>query len=839
MQDGVIKLEEFTEYITEMLGGVAERTSLGNDVTDQKNLMDGLTIEKLADIKAVFQEVRRDKGNNVVLLEDLRKKGETAGIIEEEFNEVFKDFLIKRQDKISQSEFDTHLAKVEKNLLELCLDHAKISEEPSYQVNSAVFFDYVSPSQFQMPKEGEDNKGQTFGIEDYTLDEYLTTLKEMLEHALTADNYARMPPEELRKTLKDLSEYVKVAKKKGDTLEEYLKSIKNELENKEDQEGFLQNKIRNYQDTIDEIQAAKDNMEKEVERMFSIEQAYEKLKDRNAELDRHFVESSDEINTLKSHIGKLERELRQVKRNKDEVSRELMDAKSDKAELLTELDKLSKDYEDTKAQLKAEINRAKLGSEKPLSEPKLESEITMPVEEKASTYTLQPAITNVKEKAETEGKQEQTLINTYKKESFELKKRIDILQDKIDVTLLLLIQIQELTDENTRLQNDTEKYITELHQKSSKIQQLEITCKELEEEAAHLTMRLRNIDFIQAQDDKIQPALRMSYAKALIETKTAPFVPTRFEPVQEVIVPEKPHIIDEEEENSLAKQLGINEAGFAAPKDLAKITGEDKKEEEGEAVKIRESNLFQLKKHFKDKNISLLEAIPERTSEVPKEEKKVVVPDNPIATILKEKFIAKIKPMPEIPRASKITNFDFLNLKRNPKISKLPQLKEESFFVFTEYIYVISPVNLDAKCKKILYLTSFSLFILHATSFQIEKVAPITDLKAFVFIKSSGILTVLNFNKAQIFYARFSCRGSLLFETYRRTELLIFLAQQFKQRNYRMFQVAYSNKQFGAVKDFSLDQKRKKAKKLTSKRPRRTQRRRNCGLSRTQTSKTP
>ncbi len=104
-------------------------------------------------------------------------------------------------------------------------------------------------------------------------------------------------------------------------------------------------------------------------------------------------------------------------------------------------------------------------------------------------------------------------------------------------------------------------------------------------------------------------------------------------------------------------------------------------------------------------------------------------------------------------RPSKISSFDFLTLKRNDKISKMLSTQREagSAIIFSDYIYMIREDNLSHKSKRILYITEYSLYILHHTSYQIQRITPITDLKMLILVKTSGTLTALHFEKAYPF----------------------------------------------------------------------------------------
>ncbi len=127
---------------------------------------------------------------------------------------------------------------------------------------------------------------------------------------------------------------------------------------------------------------------------------------------------------------------------------------------------------------------------------------------------------------------------------------------------------------------------------------------------------------------------------------------------------------------------------------------------------------------------------------------------------MQEKFANKIKAqnkkMVEIlgssgidVRPSKVTTFDFLALRRNDKISKLLNKKKEtnSAVIYSDYIYVLREENLAHKSKRILYITEYSIYILHHATFKIQRIIPITDLKMFIIVKSSGTLVAFHFER--------------------------------------------------------------------------------------------
>ncbi len=100
-------------------------------------------------------------------------------------------------------------------------------------------------------------------------------------------------------------------------------------------------------------------------------------------------------------------------------------------------------------------------------------------------------------------------------------------------------------------------------------------------------------------------------------------------------------------------------------------------------------------------------------------------------------------------RPSKVTTFDFLALKKNDKISKLLNTKKEvnSAVIYSDYIYILREDNLAHKSKRILYITEYSIYLLHHSTFKIQRIIPITDLKMLIIVKSSGTLVAFHFEK--------------------------------------------------------------------------------------------
>jgi len=90
-----------------------------------------------------------------------------------------------------------------------------------------------------MPKEGDNTDGHFLGTEDYSIDDYIMYMKDMLSYSLKDNKYSTMPAQEIEKFLKNIAGYLNVIKKKAENLNVDLNEKKNNLENKEIQENFL------------------------------------------------------------------------------------------------------------------------------------------------------------------------------------------------------------------------------------------------------------------------------------------------------------------------------------------------------------------------------------------------------------------------------------------------------------------------------------------------------------------------------------------------------------------------------------------------------------------------
>eukprot|EP00826_Nyctotherus_ovalis_P051600 TRINITY_DN6455_c0_g2_i6.p1 TRINITY_DN6455_c0_g2~~TRINITY_DN6455_c0_g2_i6.p1 ORF type:complete len:677 (+),score=239.98 TRINITY_DN6455_c0_g2_i6:132-2162(+) len=131
------------------------------------------------------------------------------------------------------------------------------------------------------------------------------------------------------------------------------------------------------------------------------------------------------------------------------------------------------------------------------------------------------------------------------------------------------------------------------------------------------------------------------------------------------------------------------------------------------------------------------------------------------AKVMKEKFMNKIKEENKKMvavlgssgldiRPSKIATFDFLTLKKNPKLIKMLAARKETMsnVAFSDYMYLIKENDLSHKTKHILYINETGIYVLLKQSCKIKRVTPLTDLKSVIVVKTSGILLALHFEKA-------------------------------------------------------------------------------------------
>jgi len=415
-----------------MLCGADASATDSNKIPREQLSNSGLTIDKLPEIKTIFEKAAESRQGETVKISKIQELAKGSSMITEaDICEFFKEFINRGIQDISPADFEVHVAKIERNLLEMCLGGKGdvIKDQPEYV--GAVLQDSIeSPDKLsQMPKEDEKIEGHYLGPDDYTLDDYITTIREMLTHTLTNDNYLDLTLPEIAKLIKDINSYVNVIKKKADKLNEELKTIKNTLENKEYQENFLQNKIKNYQETIDELQNAKEKLEHSVENMFKMEAEYAKLREKNEDLNMQLVTSLEETQKLSSLKEKMEREFKTIKRKNEELERDVMDARSDKNELLVELEETRKNLES----VKEELIKKDAGNK---SEGKNEQNPESKTESPAASVSGSVILKTSGEMSDTSKKEEKANEGDTKKKFFDLKKKYDSLQSKIDVFLL-------------------------------------------------------------------------------------------------------------------------------------------------------------------------------------------------------------------------------------------------------------------------------------------------------------------------------------------------------------------------------------------------------------------
>ncbi len=333
-----------------------------------------------------------------------------------------------------------------------------------------------------------------------------------------------------------------------------------------------------------------------------------------------------------------------MKKKVEELQKEALDARSDRTEIMVEMEKVQTELQQTKERLaKAEAAAAAAKPEDKLAEGQVAAVPEKKEEKPAGELNTSPKSAEAK-LAKVEGSMDLS-ESELKKKAFELKKQLDSVKMKLEDT----------NEENSRLKEDNDKYTRELGMKGERIKKLELTCNELVEEKTFLEMKMKNVDFIQRQDDALKPRLSTIYAGAVGGPKGAaphaaddPFASGNkqaqdfFKPTDTEVIADKPNVISEggDEGQSLAKQMGIDESGMAVKstldnvlehdasgnqddnmislKDLAPEAKEEMKEtapvseaatapEQKQAaagqekIKVRPSNIFQTRNYFKNR----------------------------------------------------------------------------------------------------------------------------------------------------------------------------------------------------------------------------------------------
>jgi hypothetical protein len=379
---------------------------------------------------------------------------------------------------------------------------------------------------------------------------------------------------------------------------------------------------------------------------------------------------------------------------------------------------------------------------------------------------------------------------------------------------------------------DNEKYLIDLQKKDSKIKELELVCAELEEEKTHLTMKLKNVDIIQRQDEKVKTRLSITYQKfTATQDMNDPFHSAGKKNFNEPIAEGIGEVDEDENEGySLASQLGAEqdkgglagELGSLLPsddtgagnmfesrdyfkkktmKDIDKIMEDEDKQAESKKKTIEAEQIVPLK----DEQPLIADSV----KEVPIEEPAMIPAEEPITQpeelppkeedkdkpegvpvqsneevkkpeltstqagetnleftgnadkVMKEKFMNKMKEENKKMvaalgstgldiRPSKIATFDFLTLKKNPKVLKMLNARKEimSNVIFSDYMYLIKERDLSQKTKYILYISESEIYVLLKQSYKAKRVIPLNDLKSIIVFKTSGILLALHFEKA-------------------------------------------------------------------------------------------
>ncbi len=114
----MILLDEFKGQIAGILG---VRGSFKLETPGAPTAKEGttLTIEKLTDIKTLFEQASRAKKGPKVTLEELHNAMGVVGLTEVEFKGFFQEFVGKGVKEMTEQDFDQQMAKTEKPLLEV------------------------------------------------------------------------------------------------------------------------------------------------------------------------------------------------------------------------------------------------------------------------------------------------------------------------------------------------------------------------------------------------------------------------------------------------------------------------------------------------------------------------------------------------------------------------------------------------------------------------------------------------------------------------------------------------------------------------------------------------
>eukprot|EP00826_Nyctotherus_ovalis_P037266 TRINITY_DN3388_c0_g1_i10.p2 TRINITY_DN3388_c0_g1~~TRINITY_DN3388_c0_g1_i10.p2 ORF type:complete len:319 (+),score=127.01 TRINITY_DN3388_c0_g1_i10:478-1434(+) len=295
---------------------------------------------------------------NKVKISDLRILCKGTSVNEININEFFKDFLARCQEEVTDAEFQEQVCKIEQTLLTMCL-----GEDNTYEQKELVKLKTVKTedTSSNLPKEGEHLRKSRLGPDDYTLDEYMMNIKDMVSAARSKKNILKMTEEEVEKFMKDLEDYVDIARKKLMRLNNRYARAKAMCEGKEYKDEYYKNVIKNYQENIYEYQAAREKLAHKVEELFVIENDFKKLKERNEDLDMELLSTTQDLERFRAQNARMEIEINQLKKDNKYLDEEASKARGGQAELKVVIYKLK---EKLKAAKKAESAE---GQEKYLS----------------------------------------------------------------------------------------------------------------------------------------------------------------------------------------------------------------------------------------------------------------------------------------------------------------------------------------------------------------------------------------------------------------------------------------------------------------------------------------
>jgi hypothetical protein len=95
----------------------------------------GLTVEKLTDLRRLFESVVGKKSEKSATFEELKNAKDAFGLSDAELDEFFREFMAKGQPRVTEDEFENCLAVTEKKLLDLFLGGGEgVKEERTFEM---------------------------------------------------------------------------------------------------------------------------------------------------------------------------------------------------------------------------------------------------------------------------------------------------------------------------------------------------------------------------------------------------------------------------------------------------------------------------------------------------------------------------------------------------------------------------------------------------------------------------------------------------------------------------------------------------------------------------------